>query len=118
MESQRGKLTSHLGRLYHAVIRWLEWENLSNEGEREDYLYTLADEGEDPPEQPEPLAMLRKFRRFNFSHLMYSGGFYNQPHIFMREIHTCIEAEYEFQAIKAANLALQAANNQGDADEK
>ncbi len=114
MESQRGKLDSHLSALFHAVERWLEWEDLKTDGEREDYLFALADDGEEAPEPPEPLSNLRRLRRFNFAHLVYSGGLYNQPHIYMREIHTCIEAEYVYAERVAVNLAIQNSSLQDD----
>jgi hypothetical protein len=71
------------------VISWLEHEH-SGKTELE---YQLL--GEEVPEQPQPLGELRKLRRFNFTHLPYSGGLMNQPHRYMQEIHICIEAELE-----------------------
>jgi hypothetical protein len=69
------------------------------------------DETEVPetPEQPEPLANLRRLRRFNFVHLVYGGGQYNQPHIYMRELHQCIDAEIEHERRVSANIALKKA---------
>jgi hypothetical protein len=59
------------------------------------------------PEQPQPLGELRKLRRFNFTHLPYSGGMMNQPHIYMEELNVCIEAEYEMERRKIAQAKFR-----------
>lgn len=45
------------------------------------------------PPQPEALGLLRQLRRFGT--LPNPGGLFQQPYIFMLELHACIDAEIE-----------------------
>jgi len=71
------------------------------------FLIDLAERGIGTPEQPEPLTNLRMLRRFNFAVLYNSGGYVNQPHIWMAEVHAAIDGEIEYEKIYAANLKLK-----------
>lgn len=71
------------------------------------FLIDLAEREIGTPEQPEPLTTLRKLRRFNFTSLYYSGGYSNQPHIWLAEIHAAIDGEIEYENIRIANLKLR-----------
>ena len=56
-------------------------------------------------EQPEPLAILRRLRRFNLP--MWAGGYADQPYIHMLEQNIVVEAEIEMDNIKALNAQLR-----------
>lgn len=59
------------------------------------------------PQQPEALTLLRKLRRFGTG-FYWSGGYANQPHVLMMELHEVIEAEIEHKNILLENQLLQA----------
>lgn len=91
------------------MIEWLEYEDVRQKGGNDEaqWLALRKAKGKEQPEQPEPLSEVRRLRRFNFAHLKYSGGVYNQPRYWMMEIHTVIDAENEYQNMIAANLLMQ-----------
>ena len=55
------------------------------------------------PEQPEPLSILRRLRRFQLSY--QSGGYADQPHILNRELNAVIDVELEVENIRLVNEA-------------
>lgn len=56
------------------------------------------------PEQPEPLTILRRLRRFNSQ--PWSGGYLDQPWILMAELNEVIEAEIEYDNLQSFNKYL------------
>jgi hypothetical protein len=110
-----GGIDRHLETLRFAVIEWLEWEAFPTKdaGERDMHYMTYPSHIEQDPEQPEPYTNLRRLRRFNFSHLTFSGGLYNQPYLEQMELHTVVEAEYEYTELQALRAKKKAANANG-----
>lgn len=108
-------MEDHITALKEATTDWLSWEDAQiNEAKKAEW---LGEHNDTAPEQPEPLAILRRLRRFNFSVMMYSGGYLNQPHILMRELNTVMDAELEYDEFKLANLRLTELMKQKEAED-
>lgn len=95
------------------MLRWLEHEYRSSSAaltddpiEAANYQASLMEGVIEPPEQPEPLQILRKLKRFDTQ--MWDGGYASQPHILLMELHTVIETELEHQQSLLANQFLRA----------
>jgi hypothetical protein len=58
------------------------------------------------PEQPEPLMVLRKLRRFNLT--LWPGGYADQPAIHMMEMNAVIDVEIEQENIHVLNAIYKA----------
>lgn len=98
--------------LREEVTKWLEHEYRSSSAaladdpiEATNYQASLMEGVFEPPEQPEPLQILRKLKRFGVS--MWDGGYASQPHILLLELHTVIETEMEHQTSILANQLLR-----------
>lgn len=76
--------------------------------EATNYIASIRESIIDSPEQPEPLQILRKLRRFDT--MMWSGGYADQPHILMMELHTVIEAELAHTNTIQLNAQLRLQN--------
>jgi hypothetical protein len=111
-----GGIKSHLDKLREAVVVWLDYEAEVDEEDEEKVKLRYQLENKELPKQPEALGTLRLLRRFNFTHLYYSGGISNQPYIWWQEINAAIEGEYDYEKMKIAqarlleNLKKKAAN--------
>lgn len=79
------------------------------------YIASLREGVIEPPEQPEPMQILRKLKRFGVS--MWTGGYADQPHILLMELHTVIEAEMDYQNSLLANQLLRSADGSKDPED-
>lgn len=102
--------------------RWLEHEYRSSSAaladdpiEAANYQASLMEGVIEPPEQPEPLQILRKLKRFDLS--MWDGGYTSQPHILLMELHAVIEAEMDYQNSLLANQYLRSAHGTQDPED-
>lgn len=104
-----GGIERHLADTKTAAARWLEWEllELSKASDKEAFLLDLAQKGQDRPQQPEAMSLLRQSRRFGLSY--FEGGLANQPFLTMLELNAVIDAEIENSARQIANERLKAA---------
>lgn len=101
---QPGGIARHLVEVRDATLAYLEVEQ-QQAGRDTSLLSGLELAESEPPEQPEPLSVLRQMRRLNLP--LWSGGLDDQPWIFTQELHTVIDAELDFQERQALNLKLQ-----------
>lgn len=86
-----------------ATLDWLHWQDMQHKPEIEqtNYLYELEGQGKKKPEPPESYLIYRRLQLFQMT--MFSGGYYNQPHILLMEFEAVMAAEAEINRIRAFN---------------
>lgn len=100
-----GGIERHLEATREATFRWLQYENEGDDAGKEDLLLHLALENAEKPAMPEALLVIRQTRRLGVQY--FNGALIDWPYLFRLEIEATLEAEANYNAIQAANLALK-----------
>ena len=95
------------------VRAWLEHETYMQPvsdaddpyGEKQNYRISIQEGVIAPPEQPEPLQILYRTRRFGLP--LWTGGYADQPHILLMELNACIDEEIAFHNLQVFNKERQ-----------
>ena len=105
-------MASHLDMLEKAVEAWLEYEyktspqyEVDEPEQYRSYRLNLMEGVYAKPEQPEPLTILRRLRRFDLP--MWPGGYSDQPCYLMQELNVVIETEIEHANRMSFNALLR-----------